>query len=1294
MASKLPDLEEQDDDEDEEAAESKETDINTLRSDSTYGSETPEACGGGHPTPEDESTTRSYSLRSQEFDTQHLVNCTFSVSLALPVVAPTNRPWTSSRQDIPGTAYKMKEGFIPKMHRFYHMEYFLLPDDIEPRKLDLVLFGPLAKLYLEAESKSETPKDSERPKSKKSSTLHISVVKPWIENDQVWVSWNHSIEINVTSDFLMKLRDHNIKLRLWDLKEKVCAKARFSKQKSNPPSSDQAAFDGSVKRMVLFQRNFLERNQPKPSYTKTKPSEVPGIPEKSATGTTAVAPSSAVSKHLEEDPDSAIEQKTYCKSSSPQRGPKSEELSQSLSAISISGSIPSSLREKTIQEAKIIKQKLHKKVSAKSTVAVFGKTNLGKLMEHSDRKDSVGGVLLQLSERKKLLQKSVFLGKKSGATLKPTAKEIAALTAQAKKFGIAFLQLDLMPLLSGERYVASRLREKSPKIYDAYLSFSVEKPLMTEKQKRELNPLIIKIKSARCLPDTPIPIEELQSSCVPVYCKYKFQNMQPRQTQGRDHGTDVFFEDINVILAGTIKHGELNEYLRGPPLEIEVHDRDKKMEGVKIKPSLFGEEPGDHKLSNVSMVTSRYMVQNPITSREEMWHPYGVAKISLAELLLGEKVLNFSAPIHSCSVQDTSVCQGASTAQKAKGVSQCQVVQMPMGHYVCSESYLKVRVEITIPLSPEDETDDTETDYCPYGCIIYIFDYKNTSLISYLLQEITKINAEALQLDSYPLHIIQNSLNTLKLNHKLTFEEISQMDVLTGFHILDGSIHLLILEGLKNKALKRIWNKRIDRLHETKTGRLQIFYNSHLSFHQRLYVDFEAILFHIRLCKPLSSIMKQPLFYVRDIVPQPCFEALTRLDYICRSMKLREVIHHSLLPSAEMVTMLSQEFGVPLNKDDLLIQQYSEISEMFEMPTKYLHMKQDKRSLLDNHNEEYILRKKEMERHTPQDYIQSNIDNITLLSKMVKKEGTRTIRAFPSDGKSIFNYSCQTLNSAEIAKKLLRQEMAEEPDKRFAYNQEYLSGIFDPVVEDSALKESIDQSKSMWLSPEGFVYPGFKSSIESNLHPHMPDEARLMELHEKWQENLLNASNMKPVLDRDRWSWDKRNVDFELYKKPPCAFVPLDTHRVEPLTDTRCNTALKVHRCCPATELISSGPKASSQLARLQGLLKDKPIKLSFKMQPTPILGTLDNVEESSICQGFVPGSETHHSLKWNGNIIPCYDRKHNVFKTLKGADFRLICHKHSFRYKRWPPQRLRLMDKILTKDRQDGVTFAPELNN
>lgn len=266
-----------------------------------------------------------------------------------------------------------------------------------------------------------------------------------------------------------------------------------------------------------------------------------------------------------------------------------------------------------------------------------------------------------------------------------------------------------------------------------------------------------------------------------------------------------------MILAGTMVPQELREYLQGPPLEIEVHDRDKTMEAIRKKPSLFGDQPGDKKLSNLTPVTSKYMVQSSMIDYKEIQHPYGVAKISLTELLLGEQHLNISAPIQCCPVQDTGTCTAENTNLKSKAADSSLPAHVPAGHYLDSGAHLKVRIEISIPLRPEDEIPDGSTDYCPYGCIIYIFDYKNWSLLSYFLEEITEINAKALQLDSYPLDIIQKSLNTLKLTSKFSPSEITQVDVITGFHIMDGSIHLLVVEGLKDKALKKMWNKSIDR---------------------------------------------------------------------------------------------------------------------------------------------------------------------------------------------------------------------------------------------------------------------------------------------------------------------------------------------------------------------------------------------------------------------------------------------------------------------------------------------------
>ena len=43
----------------------------------------------------------------------------------------------------------------------------------------------------------------------------------------------------------------------------------------------------------------------------------------------------------------------------------------------------------------------------------------------------------------------------------------------------------------------------------------------------------------------------------------------------------------------------------------------------------------------------------------------------------------------------------------------------------------------------------------------------------------------------------------------------------------------------------------------------------------------------------------------------------------------------------------------------------------------------------------------------------------------------------------------------------------------------------------SEMRTSEARSRSAWRTYDGFIYPGFKSSIESNEHPGHPDEARV-----------------------------------------------------------------------------------------------------------------------------------------------------------------------------------------------------------
>ncbi|GAB0194740.1 hypothetical protein GRJ2_001939300 [Grus japonensis] len=931
------------------------TDFNAICSESTFETENLEVSAGvGHLTSEGE-TSRLLPTENSwvGLDDSHPVTCTFTVSLAIPALPAGQKQKTSNPPGMRGERIQVDEsGALPRMQRYYHIEYFLLPDDLVPRKLDFVVFGVAAKLFTESDSKAVTP---------------------WFENDKMWVSWNHSVDISVTNEYLIKLRDHKIILKIWDTKDKVSSKAKLSKP--NIISS----LEGDEEAVGLFKLILDTEMKSNPQNTETLNNKY----------------------------------KTCCNS------------------------------------------------TEETDLNGLATSNCG--LPHPSKTDDLRTVRF-LDKARLLKQKAV-----AGPPVNSPSKEIKKTNDNV---GIVTYKADKTATTNGEKSVISRLAENNPKVLEAYVTFTVETPLLSERQRHELNPLIIRINSATCLPNTPVPIEVLQRLCVPTYCKYKFHNFPPHQTHGQIHGTHVYFKDVNVLLTGTMRPGELQRYLRGPPLEIEVHDRDRNMENDTKKPCLFGEDEADEKVGKVSFLACTSTVCNSST-KNKAWHPHGVAKVSLTDLLLGKKYLTISAPIHNCSAPNTSAFSEEGKNKKITESTSSSSLQ-PMGHYLESDSLLKVRVEIAVPLGMHTEADDAQVTSCPYGCIIYIFDYNNSLLLHDLVEEITEINAKALQLGCYPVHLMGMALAALKL--KITLEKVSELDIVTGFHLLDGATHLFVLEGLKDKAIKKLWDKHFE-----------------------------------------------------------------RLSYLCHSKRLKDVIHGDLLPSAEMITVLSREYGVPLTDEDLFAQKPPLLlvsSDDYTVPGKVNEVKQAVYSSLDNCNEMRVQRKKEIADRMSfeRNHIRANIGAVCQLKGKMKKPKFEAFRISPVDGKSVFNYSSQSLNSAELAKKHLRQEMAKEPQNRFTYCHDYLSATFDPVDVVAACKESFAKSKSMWLSPDGFVFPGFKSSVESNLHPRRPDKARLEELSEKWQENALHA-NMEPVLSRDRWSWDKRHVDFDLYKKPPELFM-------------------------------------------------------------------------------------------------------------------------------------------------------------
>lgn len=76
-------------------------------------------------------------------------------------------------------------------------------------------------------------------------------VKPWRDDDKVWVSWSQTFHVNVTKELLKKLNFHKITLRLWDTKDRVSKRARYQRVKASAYSEDLESL-GKLVILLLF----------------------------------------------------------------------------------------------------------------------------------------------------------------------------------------------------------------------------------------------------------------------------------------------------------------------------------------------------------------------------------------------------------------------------------------------------------------------------------------------------------------------------------------------------------------------------------------------------------------------------------------------------------------------------------------------------------------------------------------------------------------------------------------------------------------------------------------------------------------------------------------------------------------------------------------------------------------------------------------------------------------------------------------------------------------------------------
>ncbi|KAK2874198.1 hypothetical protein Q8A67_021351 [Cirrhinus molitorella] len=786
------------------------------------------------------------------------------------------------------------------------------------------------------------------------------------------------------------------------------------------------------------------------------------------------------------------------------------------------------------------------------------------------------------------------------------SQDIAELMEVKPEKEAASLELSFAPLLAGSMTLTDCLGFCSGGVKEGFWNITLDQPLISAQLKAELNPLVITVLSASSLPSSPVPFHVLKTKCFPVYCQYKLHNMAVYKTKGHEHKVNIYFKDVNVIFTGLLSPGKLFEFLRGPPIQIEVHDRDRKKEKPSSTPAIFGTDPSDAK-------DHLWGTRNALKADTELHDSYGIAKLDLSDLLRGCRYLQLKLPIRSSS-------------------SEVIDIAMPLGHYLEADAQLKVQVEIAYTLHPENGNSEGD---CPFGRIIYVFKYNNFSVLAKLTSEILQINAVAFQLNRYPEETIQKVLSGHKISTK--DRENKRLNVVTGFHMMDKALHLFVLEGLKDQAVRRLWTTVPMKLDGDEEEQVTVLYNSDLSFSERLYDMLDMGLSPVCLVKPLEIILMKPLVFIRNAVPHACLEAMKRISRICKAKKLQDVVHHDLFPSADMVLSLNEEFGSDFGRGELWLATGTQPS--LDIPDHH-NIRKRTHTPLDNFNREYF-QWKQNEGKRMKDFIQANIEDIHRASSDLQKPKPNVFSTNITDDQTI---NVQTVNSPNHGSELLYRELSKD---------------------STCIR---------------FSYPGFKSSIESNQHPKRPDDARIEELKKPWRENILHGNKLKPTLSRSRLPWIHRYEDFELYSKPPLEFGP-EHHMSNHLAGESLLAAHAQYNRWQRKTLHDETSTRSGRapefrchmkrdgLDKLQDILKDKPMKYSLKrpgmaLKPIPVISVVQPSEKTGSAEReanvpFAPGPFQNHSLSWDKNAIPRYLSLFNKFY------FRDYWRPHSFLHKR-----------------------------
>lgn len=195
--------------------------------------------------------------------------------------------------------------------------------------------------------------------------------------------------------------------------------------------------------------------------------------------------------------------------------------------------------------------------------------------------------------------------------------------------------------------------------------------------------------------------------------------------------------------------------------------------------------------------------------------------------------------------------------------------------------------------------------YERYGRVVIVSDDNDSTTNKAVLNCVRLLNAETLGINPDSAEMLLREFHEEERANP-------HLDVLTGFSVLDGNCRLMVIEGLREHGLKRLL-EAVPRDAQPNHSRFKMLHNPAIGFSERLYWDFGAKVYQLKIRTPLEKLAAKPDLYVvmaqineNTLAGMKVPETLMAIKKMERLQPLRE---GTTFPKASHVEQLNILFG-------------------------------------------------------------------------------------------------------------------------------------------------------------------------------------------------------------------------------------------------------------------------------------------------------------------------------------------------------------------------------------------------